>query len=73
VHNAESCSLLHISDGVLAGRECPSRHTIGVKEDMFSGGQKLQLKVWQKTPATAQDAFNSKSSCIISHGSIQFS
>jgi len=68
VRNAESCALLHISDGVLAGRECPSKDTIGVKKDMFFGGQKLQLKVWQETPAQAQGAFTPAnlhaSSCV---------
>ena len=42
---AASCTLLNISDGLLAGRQCPAEKSIGPNDDIILGGQKLELKV----------------------------
>ena len=42
---AEICAILDISEGTLAGRQCPLKHKLGVKKDILLGGQKFVLKV----------------------------
>lgn len=42
---AETCTLLDISEGMLAGRECPLKHKLGSKKEVHLGGQMFELKV----------------------------
>ena len=45
LHLAESCSILDVSEGMLAGRQCPLEHKLGPKKDIYLGGEIFKLKV----------------------------
>ena len=45
LHPAEHCSLLDISEGLLAGRQCPLEHKLGPKKAVTLGGEVFKLKV----------------------------
>ena len=48
---AEYCTLLDISEGMLAGRQCPLEHKLGAEKDVFLGGQIFKLKVSSRNHA----------------------
>ena len=44
---------MDISEGMLAGRQCPLKHKLGGEKDIYLGGQEFKLKVNMNLTITA--------------------